>query len=50
MPTIKPSIGPRSCLILKFDKNAHLRDGFHNPPIDGLISTNQFKSNSDHIP
>ena len=32
MSTVKPSIGPRICLILKFDKNAHLRDGFHNPP------------------
>mgnify|MGYP006970555020 CR=1 FL=1 len=50
LPTIKPSIGSCIGLVLKFDKNAHLRDGFQNTPVDGLISNNRFKRNSDRIP
>ena len=50
MPTIKPSVRACIYLVLNFDKNAHLRDGFHHPPINGLISINWSKSNFDHIP
>ena len=50
MPSIKAYFETFIWIVLKFDINVHLRDDFQKPPVDGLISTNQFKSNSDHIP